>query len=49
MIWDAHKWLHVPLTCTVLLAPDAGIFKHVFSSGADYLFHPQDEDIPPNE
>ena len=45
VIWDAHKWFHVPLTCTVLLAPDARIFKHVFNTNADYLFHPQDEDI----
>lgn len=45
VIWDAHKWFHVPLTCTVLLAPDARIFKHTFSSGADYLFHPQEEDF----
>ena len=45
VIWDAHKWLHVPLTCTVLLAPDPGIFKHTFSSGADYLFHPQEEEV----
>ncbi len=45
VIWDAHKWFHVPLTCTVLLAPDVGIFKHTFSSNADYLFHPQEEHI----
>ena len=45
VIWDAHKWMHTPLTSTVLLAPDARIFKHTFSSGADYLFHPQDEEI----
>ena len=43
--WDAHKWMHTPLTSTVLLAPDARIFKHTFSSGADYLFHPQDDEI----
>ncbi len=45
VVWDAHKWFHVPLTCTVLLAPDAGIFKHTFSTGADYLFHPQEEEV----
>ena len=45
VIWDAHKWFHVPLTCTVLIAPDARIFKHVFSSNANYLFHPQEEEI----
>ena len=45
VIWDAHKWFHTPLTCTALLAPDARIFKHSFSTGADYLFHPQEEEI----
>ena len=45
VIWDAHKWLHVPLTCTVLLAPDARLFKQIFSSNANYLFHPQAEEI----
>jgi len=44
-IWDAHKWFHAPLACTALLAPDAGIFKHVFSSNAEYLYHPQEEEI----
>lgn len=46
VIWDAHKWLHTPLTCTVLLVPNAGVLKHIFNSNADYLFHPQEEDIP---
>ncbi len=45
VIWDAHKWFHAPVTCTALLAPDAGIFKHVFSSNAEYLYHPQDDEI----
>ncbi len=45
VIWDAHKWFHVPLTCTALLAPDARVFKSSFATGADYLFHPQAEDI----
>lgn len=46
VIWDAHKWLHTPLTCTVLLVPNAGVLKHIFNTNANYLFHPQDEDIP---
>ena len=46
VIWDAHKWLHTPLTCTVLLLPNAGLLKHIFNSDANYLFHPQEEDIP---
>jgi len=46
VIWDAHKWLHTPLTCTVLLVPNAGVLKHIFNSDADYLFHPQEEDVP---
>lgn len=45
VIWDAHKWMHVPITCTALMAPNPNIFKQVFSSGADYLFHPQTDDI----
>lgn len=45
VIWDAHKWLHVPLTCTALLVPDARVLKQTFSTNADYLFHPQDQDI----
>ena len=46
VIWDAHKWLHTPLTCTALLVPNAGVLEHIFNSNADYLFHPQEEDHP---
>jgi glutamate/tyrosine decarboxylase-like PLP-dependent enzyme len=45
VIWDTHKWLHTPLASTVLLTPDEGILKHVFSSNAHYLYHPQHEEI----
>jgi len=45
VLWDAHKWMHVPLTCTSLLAPDPGVFKEVFSSNANYLFHPREDDL----
>ena len=45
VIWDAHKWMHVPLTCTALMVPDAGLLKHVFESNADYLYHPQEEEV----
>jgi len=44
-IWDAHKWMHVPLTCTGLMAPNPQIFKQVFSSNANYLFHPREDDL----
>ncbi|MDJ0836202.1 MAG: pyridoxal-dependent decarboxylase [Acidobacteriota bacterium] len=40
-IWDAHKWMQVPLTCTALMVPDPKVLKQVFSSNADYLYHPQ--------
>ena len=43
IIWDVHKWLYAPLTGTVLLAPNPGIFKQVFSTNANYIFHPQQE------
>lgn len=43
--WDAHKWMHTPLTCSVLLVPDPEIFRQTFSLKADYLFHPQDDDL----
>ncbi len=42
--WDAHKWLHIPLTCTALLVPDIQILKKNFNSQADYLFHKQNSD-----
>ncbi len=45
VIWDAHKWLHVPLTSSVLLTPDPQILREVFSSNANYLFHRQDEGL----
>lgn len=45
VIWDAHKWLHVPLTSSVLLTPDPRILREVFSSNANYLFHRQDEEL----
>ena len=45
VIWDAHKWLHVPLACTALLAPDPHTFKKAFSSNAHYLYHPQEEEV----
>ena len=40
--WDAHKTLHMPLTCSVLLLPNPELLKPVFSQQAGYLFHPQD-------
>lgn len=43
VIWDCHKWMHVPLASTVLLVPKVHVLKQVFSSGADYLYHEQDE------
>ncbi|MCB1041677.1 MAG: aminotransferase class V-fold PLP-dependent enzyme [Acidobacteria bacterium] len=43
--WDAHKWMHTPLTCSVLLVPDPTILEQTFSLKADYLFHPQQEDL----
>lgn len=45
VIWDAHKWLHVPLATTALLVPDPMVLKAVFSSNADYIYHPQDDDV----
>ncbi|CAM2065072.1 hypothetical protein SCOR_06825 [Sulfidibacter corallicola] len=44
VIWDAHKWLHTPLTCTVLLVPDPLVLKQTFASNADYLFHDPDHE-----
>lgn len=41
--WDAHKWFHAPLTCSVLLAPDDRIFKNALNSNASYLFHHPDQ------
>ncbi|CAM2010799.1 pyridoxal phosphate-dependent decarboxylase family protein [Acanthopleuribacter pedis] len=41
--WDAHKWLHAPLTCTVLLSPNPHVFKQTFNPDAPYLFHDFDE------
>ncbi len=43
LTWDAHKWLYVPLTCSALLVPDAGVLKDTFDSNAHYLFHPGEE------
>ena len=42
--WDAHKWLHAPLTCSVLLSPRPEVMKQTFNSKAPYLFHHADED-----
>jgi len=42
--WDAHKTMHTPLTCSVLLVPDLNELKAAFSHDAAYLFHPQDAD-----
>ncbi|MBO1320610.1 pyridoxal phosphate-dependent decarboxylase family protein [Acanthopleuribacter pedis] len=44
VIWDAHKWLHSPLTCTVLLLPNPSLLKAVFASNASYLFHNPDHE-----
>ncbi len=44
VIWDAHKWLHSPLTCTVLLLPNPTLLKAVFASNASYLFHEPDHE-----
>ncbi len=43
--WNAHKWFHVPLTCTALLVPDVKVLKENFSRKAPYLFHPQNEEL----
>ncbi len=45
LTWDAHKWMHTPLTCSVLLVPDPEILEKTFSQKADYLFHPQQEKL----
>jgi len=45
VVWDAHKWLGVPLTSSLLAVPDADILKQTFSSNAHYLFHKQDEEV----
>ncbi len=42
--WDAHKWLHAPLACSVLLAPDVSLLKRTFQArDAEYLFHHPDD------
>lgn len=41
--WDAHKWLHAPLTTTVLLTPQPQILKAAFNPDAPYLFHDFDD------
>jgi glutamate/tyrosine decarboxylase-like PLP-dependent enzyme len=41
--WDAHKWLHMPLTCSVLLSASPSDLKATFGQQADYLFHPQED------
>ena len=40
--WDAHKWMYVPLTCSVLLTPRPVDLKRTFRVQADYLFHQDD-------
>jgi L-2,4-diaminobutyrate decarboxylase len=37
--WDAHKWLHVPLSCSALIVPDVRRLKEAFGNPAGYLFH----------
>lgn len=41
--WDAHKWLHAPLTTTVLLTPQPQLLKTTFNPDAPYLFHDFDD------
>ncbi len=41
--WDAHKWLHAPLTTTVLLTPQPQLLKAAFNPDAPYLFHDFDD------
>jgi len=43
--WDTHKWLHTSLTSTALLVPDANVLKETFNTNADYLFHPDNDEI----
>jgi glutamate/tyrosine decarboxylase-like PLP-dependent enzyme len=37
--WDAHKWMNMPLPCSVLLVPDARALRKTFENSSSYLFH----------
>lgn len=45
--WDAHKMMGVPLTCSVVLTREPGMFARHFCEPADYLFQEESDEYNP--
>ena len=45
--WDAHKMMGVPLTCSVALTREPGMFQRHFCEPADYLFQDENDEYNP--
>lgn len=47
VVWDAHKVMGVPLTCSVALTKRRGLFERHIGESADYLFQADDDELNP--
>jgi glutamate/tyrosine decarboxylase-like PLP-dependent enzyme len=47
VVWDAHKVLGAPLTCSVALTKRRGLFERHIGEAADYLFQADDDELNP--
>lgn len=45
--WDAHKMMGVPLTCSVALTREPGLFEKHFCEPAEYLFQDESDEFNP--
>jgi glutamate/tyrosine decarboxylase-like PLP-dependent enzyme len=47
VVWDAHKVMGAPLTCSVALTKRRGLFERHIGEAADYLFQADDDELNP--
>jgi len=47
IVWDAHKVMGAPLTCSVALTKRRGLFERHIGEAADYLFQADDDELNP--
>lgn len=47
VVWDAHKVMGAPLTCSLALTKRRGLFERHIGEAADYLFQADDDELNP--
>jgi len=47
VVWDAHKVMGAPLTCSLALTKRRGLFERHIGEAAEYLFQADDDELNP--